>query len=225
MKPWMNKVLDCIAPMLAIAAIVVVQACGRRSGPEESCHFVQNSKSQRVSWRETLPVDLYLDPSVPTEFVPSIQKAIGVWNAAGQLKLGKDYFRLQVGNKGSSKPSQDGVSKIYFLNDWDTTRTTEQARTTIYWLGNRIYEADVRVNDKDFDFFTTVDSVTTAGSATATRTQVHMESLVVHELGHVLGLAHNEASGSVMQANLGFGSVREAPVTVDLNSVSCEYEK
>jgi hypothetical protein len=168
-----------------------------------------------VSWENNIPVDLYLDASVPAEYESSIKAAINKWNAIGQSVAGHNFFTLRGGNPGSAKPTQDNFSKIYVLNTWESNKSTEQARTTVYWSGNRIYEADIRINDKDFDYY--------FSDTTPDYTKVHLESLLIHELGHVLGLAHTETSGSVMNASLANGKVREEPGNMDISSLKCEY--
>jgi predicted Zn-dependent protease len=54
-------------------------------------------------------------------------------------------------------------------------------------------------------------------------TAVDLQSLVLHELGHVLGLAHNTMTDSVMQASLASGQIRETPGTTDINDLKCGY--
>lgn len=201
--------------LLGIAAgLLVMQACSREVPSEIACNFVQNQNVQRVSWEQNLPVNLYYDNSVPVEYEAAMNAAIARWNAVGQQLIGKDFFRIRGGSPGSSTPVQDGYSKIYVLNTWEANKTSEQARTTVYWTGTRIYEADVRVNDKDFDYYMT---------DTPDYRRVHLESLIVHELGHVLGLAHTSTAESVMQAHLANGTERDQPSSIDLSSLSCEY--
>lgn len=197
-----------------LAGLILVQACGRQLPPQASCNFVQNQSLRRVSWNKNVPVDLYLDASVPYDYVSSIQSAVTKWNQVGQKLQQQDFFKLKTGNPGSTTPAQDGYTKIYVLNDWEASRPTEQARTTVYWTGSRIYEADMRINNKNFQYFT---------SETPDYSRVHLESLVVHELGHILGLAHTDAEDSVMQVTLANGKLRETPGSTDVSSLKCEY--
>lgn len=196
-----------------LVGIIMIQACSAPFNPEESCNFVQNSQEQRVSWGNQVPVELYLDSSVPYEYYDTIENAAQKWNDL----LGRQLLVIRRGgNPGSNRPERDGFSKIFFLEKWDTDRPkTEQGRTTIYWAGPKIYEADVRINFEGFQYFLNADD--------RNYQQVHLESLLVHEFGHVLGLAHNEQGVSVMHSALNLGQVREDVSAEDVKSLECEY--
>lgn len=200
--------------MVAIA--VGLQACGMRPAPQESCNFVQNSDQQRVSWGAQTPVVLYIDSSVPNIYFDAIKAAAETWNAG----VGREIIKIGGWTNRSQNQAPDGVNLISFEQSWDGTRT-EQARTTIFWAGSRIYEADVRVNERDFNFF--------AGS-TPEAGKVDMQSLMIHEFGHVLGLRHTEFPQSVMLPTLASASsanstlaLRRQLIEEDRKSIRCEY--
>jgi len=204
----------CLTFITVFAGIILIQACGRELPTEAGCNFVQNSSLQRVSWDQNLPVQLYLDASVPADYAVGIKTAVDQWNVIGQKIRGRNFFNLRNESRGSATPTQDNVSKVYVLNTWEENKPTEQARTTIYWSGSRIYEADIRINRKNFDFYM---------GETPDFTKVHLESLMVHELGHVLGLAHTSIEDSVMQVSLANGKARTELASDDLASIQCEY--
>jgi len=52
---------------------------------------------------------------------------------------------------------------------------------------------------------------------------IDFESLVAHELGHVLGLGHVEIEGSIMRSQLGSGVMRRGLRRVELDSLLCGY--
>lgn len=196
-----------------IAGVIMIQACSQPPPEETSCNFVRNSQAQRVSWGTDVPVEFFIDSSVPAQYYASIEAAAAQWNT----KMGRNLLVIRRGsNPGSETPQRDGVNKIYFIDHWEASRpATEQARTTIYWSGPKIFEADIRINAEKFQFF--------INAADATYSTVHIESLLIHELGHALGLAHNDASDSVMRTSLAYGQVRVNIEEDDKDSMACEY--
>lgn len=196
--------------LFMFAVAVVMQACGVRPQPEESCSFVQNADAQRVSWGSSVPVIVYVDRSVPSEFFNSIKNAANEWNT----HIGREVVRIGGWVEMTAGPVQDGQNIIYFLNDWEADRENEQARTTIYWSGDRIYEADIRINHKTFQF--------SAGDAPESG-KVDFQSLLLHEFGHVLGLEHKPNPASVMAKSLPSATLRRSLSANDQDSVRCEY--
>ncbi len=195
----------------AVLAIgLLLQACVPKPGPQQSCNFTMSSDQQRISWGAQTPVVLYVDGSVPAEFFDSIRSAVDHWNQS----VGREV--LKIGGWSSSYPeeNQDGVNVIYWKKSGWTDSTDKQAVTTIYWAADRLFEADVRINDVSFDYF---------AGPTAVPNRVDFESLILHELGHVLGLSHQEVGASVMAMRLENAVLRRAPSQKDIDDVKCEY--
>lgn len=62
-----------------------------------------------------------------------------------------------------------------------------------------------------------------SGQGFIPRNLIDFESLVAHELGHVLGLGHIETEGSIMRRQLGSGVMRRGLRRVELDSLLCGY--
>jgi hypothetical protein len=202
-----------LAITLIIACAAIMQACSRPLPPQASCNFVQNPDLQRVSWKTNLPIHFSLHESVPPEAYDAIDRAVAEYNL--RLGGGREIFHIDKRDvPGSLDPQKDGVSLIYWFNTWDADKPTEQARTTIYWAGTEIFEADMRINAHNFTF--------NYGTETSF-SNVDLDSLVLHELGHVLGLAHNATHGSVMNITLDNGQDRRKLGDPDMSSLKCEY--
>ena len=60
-------------------------------------------------------------------------------------------------------------------------------------------------------------------TARVPRSKFDFESVVSHELGHVLALGHNNKPGSTMQEGLGKGDVRRGLKPIDVDSLRCRY--
>lgn len=183
-------------------------------GAEDSCSFVQNKSLQRVSWKSDLPLKFRVHKDVPEEAYGSILKAAAQWN----LISTKNVVQI-IRWDAQGTPAQgysDGAPTIYWLDTWEEDRSTEQARTTVIWSGDKIKDADIRINDKNFNF--------SYNGEEFDYLKVDFISLMVHEMGHALGFAHAQERESVMYPLLRKGYDRRAITHLgDLQSYSCEY--
>lgn len=192
-------------------ALVGLQACAPKHKEQPDCGFVQNVYGERISWKSSVPVQLYVHNSFPAEMLPALDSAIRKWTDAA----GRPLFRVVSYNmSGNPSPSQDGINVIYWLSSWEANKSKEQGRTSVYWVGDVIREADVRINAKDFNYYLTTPRM---------YDDVHLESLLVHELGHVLGLKHRDEGGSVMGTYLFSQTNRSTVVGIDREALACEY--
>lgn len=176
---------------------------------QDSCGFVQNVYGERVSWKGASEIRFYLHQSVPAEFEMAFRKATETWNTA----LGKTLIFIDSQKVLSNSPARDGKNIVYYLNSWELEKASEQARTSLYWVGDQIQEADIRINGLNYSFYW-LNSI--PGS-------VSMESLALHELGHVLGLKHNDSSPSVMATYLRTNQERSQLQESDEVNLNCEY--
>ena len=205
MKRWFTALL--VLPVVGFG----LQACGPKYKDQPDCGFVKNVYGERISWKTDGPVDIYLHESVPAEMIPGIQAAIQVWEQA----IGRPVLRIAGYNvSGPIAPRQDGANVIYWMDTWEADKPAEQARTSVYWVGDRIREADIRINAKNFSFYLDIPT---------SYKDVHLESLVVHELGHVLGLKHKDDTVSVMATYLSSQTMRTKLSDVDKQNIKCEY--
>jgi hypothetical protein len=222
----MRSVIETLlrtAVLIIIAALIasLMPACGPKPEPQESCNFTQNVYGERLSWKKNLPIPIYVHSSFPSQYLPALYEAINVWDNG----MGKKAFQVMNEHMdGPLEPGEDHRSVIYWMNNWESSMMNEeQGKTTAYNIGNEIIEADIRINA----------SHATAGSGTAgfgfylnaptKGRDVHLESLLIHELGHVLGLKHNDNGESVMDTHLSASTKRTSLSSSDLSSLQCEY--
>lgn len=202
MKKWLGVIL-------LLSTTLTIQACAPKA--QDDCGFVQNVYGERVSWKGEIPVVMKVHNSVPDAYIPAIVAAAESWNRTA----GKTILKIDTNkDQGALKPTQDRKNIIYVLDTWESNKVTEQARTSVYWMGDVIHEADIRINDKNFDFYTPENG---------SHSGVNLEALILHELGHVLGLKHKDTSGSVMATYLANGVDRTAVTETDATSLQCEY--
>ena len=181
------------------------------SAAEDDCGYVQNSNGQRVSWKSNLPIHLLVHPDFPSQYVDVLKAAGKQWEDAA----GKTLFQFDLANANTSEvPQKDSSNIVYLLPTWDSSQSNTQALTSVYWSKNTIIETDLKVDGQFFKYY--VDYPSSAAD-------VHLESLLVHELGHVLGLKHRTIAPTVMWASLRATTVRDDLSDSDKLSLKCEY--
>ena len=193
--------------------------------PQNDCGFVQNIYGQRISWKTNAPIKFYIHESVPVQLRPAIYRAVATWEAQAGHKL---FDISEDSSQISSSPSRDQKNAIYFLNEWESDRSSEQARTSVYWAGDLIQEADIRINGSNFSFYdqdmqVLVGSYILQQQGKTAREGYSFEALVLHELGHFLGLKHREGGSTVMATHLAAFTNRTKLAASDQQSVMCEY--
>jgi hypothetical protein len=196
--------------LLLLPLLWLLASCGTKREAQPDCGFVQNVYGERISWKDSAAIPLYIHDSFPTNMLPALQKAMSRWDQV----MGRTVFKIAQTGYQSGGPVQDGVNVVYWMKTWEAPKSSEQARTSVYWVGDQIKEADIRINNKNFNFY--LDNPP-AG------TNVHLESLLIHELGHVLGLKHKDEGASVMATYLASQTKRTVIGSTDLQDIKCEY--
>lgn len=191
-----------------LISIIFIQGCAPKA--QDDCGFIQNVYGERVSWKASVPIKLELHDSVPDQYLPAILSAIQVW----EKNAGRKLFNLNLADrvKGPKLPQKDGRNVIYFMDQWEPNRLKEQGRTNLYSVGDEIREADIRINGTGkYQFYTDQGQ------------GVNMEALLIHEVGHLLGLKHRDEGDSVMATYLADNTDRVVLAAQDTASLSCEY--
>lgn len=194
-----TKVVNIVISLLFILCI---SSCAPKE--VDDCGFMQNVYGQRIAWKNQEPITLHINNSVPTELKPAIYRAAATWENA----IGRKMFNLVEND--TSNVGRDGKNGVYFLTDWEQDRRSEQGRASIYWADDYIYESDIRINGRDHSFY----NVSGYG--------YNFEALMLHELGHLLGLKHAEG---VMKSELTLNEDRTVLTAQDIKSIQCEYTR
>lgn len=164
-----------------------------------------------------------MDKSIPVDLRPAIYRAAATWES----QLGHKVFEIsEDSTRISAFPSRDEKNAIYFLKDWESDKPSEQGRTAVYWAGDEIQEADIRINAADFSYYDKnpqmfMGSARLASQGRTATEGYSFEALVLHEMGHFLGLKHREES--VMAKHLAPFSNRTQLTGADQEAISCEY--
>lgn len=204
------------------AALALLTACQPKS--QDTCGFVENVYGERITWKTKDKIELHISSTVPAQLKGAIYRAAQTW----ETRMGKQIFQIKEDSTGSlNTPKKDGKNTIYYLSNWESNRRSEQGRTSVYWANNQIIEADIRLNGFDFSYYNEDKSqlVTGAGLVHASSGGIgySFEALVLHELGHFLGLKHTEDHGSVMATHLAANTDRTQPSAYDTHNIQCAY--
>lgn len=190
-------------------------ACAPKA--QEDCGFVQNVYGERISWKGQIPVVLHIHESYPDEHIGALKAAIQTWNK----NAGKTVLKLEDSFKVSDEATiRDRRNVVSFAGTWEPDRLSEQARTSVHWVGDQIQEADIKVNAAKRPNNTPIFNYYWD---TPTSPAVNLEALLLHEIGHVLGLKHKDRDQSVMATYLASNDDRVQLAQTDGTSLQCEY--
>lgn len=187
-----------------ILVLLVLTGCQKNT--QNNYHLSQCTAAfggaSPAEWAQ--PQVVYLHHGVPDSALLPIYNAAQAWNKV----LGREAIMIAVERKGGH-PGNDGLNVIYFTGNWPADRDArEQARTTRFWSGGYMIDADIQVNKQNISYET-----------------LDMESLFIHEFGHFLGLGHQSDPHSVMYSTLGATQVRREISDEDYYNINCIYTK
>lgn len=158
--------------------------------------------------------------------VNALIRSVDVWNAAfgrcGPLPVCLEYagplddaagYGLDRTRPYLNLVTYVGERAVWDARHRDTLPTPPVALTTLFSTADgEIFDADVEVNTAYYRFSTNGAPQT-----------MDLQSVLTHELGHVLGFDHVAVSGSVMQPRLDLGARRRALGPGDLEGTCAVF--
>ena len=191
--------------------------------------FLKNNLGHNLS-QIGFPVILWLHPDIPEKYIESFYAAAQVW----EDRFNIDFFNFRrLEDESPSlfhllmsrflfnepvKPLGNGRSVIYWDVNWDDDDRKLDSILARFFprnLGYWIIESDIHINAKHYRYYTNVDMA----NDKVEEGSYHLESTIIHELGHVLGLDDNDNIASVM----GPVRIREQIEEFDYRNIMCEY--
>lgn len=212
-----------------ILFLAIIQACVPAKTVESEITPGNINASAPYLWSNgAFPRDLRISNSFLDAEVTNIRAMSGAWETSVENK--KDLFtdtnRTGEINSRSlilDSLGDDNVNGIYKITDWPLELSTGALAVTQlfgrrYNIGTaseyvRIEHGDILVNYDIYDFRTD-----DAGPGTA----YDLRTVVLHEMGHYLGLQHKYGN-TVMIPSVGTTTVNRAPTSVDAVDVAGKY--
>jgi hypothetical protein len=137
----------------------------------------------------------------------ALARAAATWSA-----VPTSTFRLVVGATTTAVGGYDGLNTVYWPSVWTQDPSTIALTTLFYDTRNDFtLDADVAIN-RDWSF-------ATDGSPGA----IDLQSVLLHEEGHVAGLDHSQVREAVMWPFLDNGEVRRTLAQDDVDAISTLY--
>jgi hypothetical protein len=169
--------------VIALLAVVPVGAylkLGARVG----------NRTESVRWRQ-FPVRYFVTNTgttgvTPQQFQTSVTRAFSTWHALDTAQTSSQF----VGFVQALPFVEDGANVIGFLSRPTEERTLAATRFLTDVTDGRILESDI--------FFNTIFPWSTADAGGTDRFDI--ESIAVHEIGHLLGLSHSALGETEMIA-------------------------
>jgi len=154
-----------------------------------------------------ITVDVYVnpncaDPSAPDE-LGSLQSALNTWSNAGanfEFNYAGQHYNVGWSYNGNNEIS------------WDYGGGGALATTALWMSGGNIWEADIAFWDEY-----------TWNTSWPTISQFDVETVGLHEQGHVLGLGHSQYSWAVMWYAIYGGEVQRDLSTDDIDGIIAIY--
>jgi hypothetical protein len=196
------RALVPIASLAVSASLLAVSAadlagCGAGAGDfdseaviSEGCHVASDQRGSFMAKVKGLPLHIQADSGFTSEERAGIARAVATWNAFGQAQVGGDYFTLAFVDLPSSRHSAD--PKDCSGSDWGTADTFSIVRETSESRWNRELQFGNSIPAATLRCFS---HSRVAHQVILTYTRIidplQLESIVLHELGHSIGLDHS----------------------------------
>ena len=170
--------------------------------PTTAVRFFVNANTQQAGG----------DNGSQDDFLAAIRRAANTWTYAAEADITFTY----AGSTASTKVGFNGANEIVFVNDGlvdGAGNNRPLATALVFYMKSTIVETDIKIND----------AYTWYAAGSLSTAEFDLQSVVLHELGHWLGLGHDEDDQAVMYAQMATGIVKRALFENDLQGIAALY--
>lgn len=200
-------ILACIAPVRPLA-----------SDFSGFLDFAGSPAQQRTKWStKTIQISLSTSLSSPasaitpdSDVIGAVHRALSRWSTAANIRFEEVSSKVE---SISPVSGGDGISLITIAETAENLaifgRGHNPARTRMFYdpETGEIVEADIAINPSPIN----ADGKLLQFSTDGTPGTYDLESTLMHEIGHFLGLDHSNVIGSTMQAHQGVNGTYKLP--------------
>ena len=168
-----------------------------------------------------LPIVYKIHKDNPEKNRRAFYTAVNIWNEAWRKATGEAnlfiiegesdaeptlyYKNIGISDKEFAdiqlEKGQDYQNVIFASHNFPLKNTDKQATNHCFYDNYGVmYESDISVNMRDFSYF--------IFKKRKIRGYIDLVSLIVHELGHSLGLGHDNTELNIMNSYLDYGVIR-----------------
>lgn len=208
--------LNSILAVLILACIAPVRP--HASDFPDLLDYAGSPTQQRTKWStRIIQVSLSTSLSLPSsaitpdsDVVGAVHRALGRWSTAANIRFEEVSSKVQ---SISPLSGGDGISLITIAETDENLaifgRGANPARTRVFYdsTTGEIVEADIAINPNPLGADGTLLQFSTDG----TPGTYDLESTLMHEIGHFLGLDHSNVIGSTMQPHQGLNGTYRLP--------------
>lgn len=206
--------------VVALASLFFLAGCGSSGGADVSYNDTAPACDMKEWAKSDFPLVIHI-PRDLEEFTDAIEAAGNTWNESLSESLdGRDAFSFTYDNTPNTQwetPTsslQDNLFGFYRIFDWKyDVDVNVIAFTATQCQNQRILHADILFND-NFEF----------DDADLNSRSLDFETVLLHEMGHFLGLNHVDDTRSIMFPSVQRGAKKRNLSDIDQKNIETLYQ-